>query len=184
MSLLNIKGNSGSKTAGTASGTSTRPSSDRLAQLCSQYREGRRHLTVAKAPGTTHPLTGKVFHLRGQGYSQRQIAATVQLSQSTVHRILSGPAPDDSDPDGVFAEFEELAKAAQRENTLAAYRHVHQTALVCHQNGYDVPWHSLPYLMLLSTADQDATSKRERDALNAEIVCVYQDMREWRERNV
>jgi hypothetical protein len=133
--------------------------------------------------GKPHPLAGKVFNLSGQGYSQRQIAAAVQLSQSTVQRILSGPAPASNDPDGVLAEFEELARAAQQENTLAAYRHVHETALVCHQNGYDVPWHSLPYLVLLSTVELRATSRRERDALNAETMCVYQDMREWRQRN-
>lgn len=138
---------------------------------------------MARRPGAVHPLTGRIFRLHGQGYSQRQIAASVELSQSTVQRILSGPAPDDSDPDGVFAEYAELAKSAQRENTLAAYRHVHQTALVCHVNGYDVPWHSLPYLMVLSASEQEATSQRERNALNAEVMCVYQDMREWRERS-
>jgi predicted transcriptional regulator len=132
--------------------------------------------------GGVHPLAGKVFQLHEQGYSQRQIATLVELSQSTVQRLLSGPVPETAtDPDGIFAEYEELAKSALRDNTLAAYRHVHQTALVCHQNGYDVPWHSLPYLMALSAAEQEASTARERNSLRAETMMVYQDMREWRD---
>jgi predicted transcriptional regulator len=129
-----------------------------------------------------HPLAGKVFQLHREGYSQRQIAGMVELSQSTVQRVLSGPVPDDADPDGVLAEFNELARAALKENTLGAYRNVHATAKVCHANGYDVPWHSLPYLMLLSAACIEAVSQRDRNSLNAEILGVYQDMKDWRSR--
>jgi hypothetical protein len=86
-----------------------------------------------------------------------------------------------SDPDGVTAEFEQLAKAAQSENTLDAYRRVHETARVCHANGYAVPFHPLPYLTLLSAAEDAATSKRQRDALRKEVRQVYADMRAWRD---
>lgn len=128
-----------------------------------------------------HPLAGKIFNLHSQGYSQRQIAGMVELSQSTVQRILNGPVPADTDPDGVLAEFNEMARQAKAENTLDAYRSVHETAKVCHGNGYDVPWHSLPYLMLLSATVIDA-GKRERESLRKEISQVYQDMKDWRER--
>jgi predicted transcriptional regulator len=143
-----------------------------------------RRLTVARTAGGPHQLTAKIFSLSDQGYSQRQIAAETRLSQSTVQRILAGPRPDTpSDPDGILAEFEELAKQAEAENTLAAYRRVHETAKICHGNGYDVRWHSLPYLMILSAAEQEASTARERNSLRAEAMMVYQDMREWRERN-
>jgi predicted transcriptional regulator len=129
-----------------------------------------------------HPLAGKIFQLHSEGYSQRQIAGMVELSQSTVQRVLSGPVPDGTDLDGVFAEFNELARAALKENTLGAYRNVHETARVCHANGYDVRWHSLPYLVKLSAALIDARSAGDRNSLNAEILGVYQDMKDWRSR--
>jgi predicted transcriptional regulator len=132
-------------------------------------------------PGQPHPLSGKIFSLDQQGYSQRQIAAMVELSQSTVQRILSGPMPDNSDPDGVLAEFNGLAKAAQSENSLDAFRHVHQVALTCHANGYDVPWHSLPYLMLLSATEVEANAA-DRKRLRMESSQVYQDMKDWKNR--
>jgi hypothetical protein len=139
---------------------------------------------MARTAGGPHPLTGKIFSLHGQGFSQRQIAGIVDLSQSTVQRILSGPAPAaPADPDGVFAEYGEVAKHAAGDNTLAAYRNVHETAKVCHANGYDVPWRCLPYLVALSAAEQEASTVGERNSLRAEIMMVYQDMREWCERN-
>lgn len=142
-----------------------------------------RWLTVARTSAGPHPLTGKIFHLSDQGYSQRRIAAETKLSQSTVNRVLSGSRPSGpSDPEGVFAEFDELYAAAKAENTIEAYRRVHQVALTCHDNGYAVPFHPLPYLMLLSAALIEARSAGERNKLNAEIMAVYADLRAWRER--
>jgi hypothetical protein len=37
--------------------------------------------------------------------------------------------------------------------------------------------------MILSAAEQEASTARERNSLRAEAMMVYQDMREWRERN-
>lgn len=88
-----------------------------------------------------------------------------------------------SDPEGVFGEFETLAAHALADNRLDAYRHVHEAAKVCHANGYDVRWHSLPYLVALSAALIDAKSARERNKLRAEVTSIYQDMKDWRNEN-
>ncbi len=140
--------------------------------------------------GGPHPKTGRVFYLSGLGYSQRRIASDTGLSQSTVQRILSGPqpashnmpdAPDDADE--VFQQYDELYASAMADGSLKALSEVHKAAVACHQNDYDVPFRSLPYLMALSAAEQGASTAGERNSLRAEIMMVYQDMREWRARN-
>jgi len=125
------------------------------------------------------------MRLHNQGMPQRAIATKLGVSRPMVQRIINSgevvPSGSDDD-DGVFAEYEELVKAAQSVNTLDAYRNVHQVALTCHANGYDVPFHSLPYLMLLSELAVDA-SKAERERLRKEISQVYQDRKDWRDSN-
>jgi predicted transcriptional regulator len=125
------------------------------------------------------------MRLRAAGRSQRQIAEQLHISRPMVQRIIDSSDPNafsgSEDDDGVIAEFEDMAKTAHAIGTLDAYRNVHSVAKVCHSNGYDVRWHSLPYLMALSAAEIDA-GKRERDSLRKEISEVYQDMKDWRER--
>lgn len=144
---------------------------------------------MARTAGGPHPKTGRVFYLSGLGYSQRRIASDTSLSQSTVQRILSGPgpashnvpdAPDDADE--VFQQYDELYASAMADGSVSALSEVHKAAVACHENGYDVPFRSLPYLMALSAADPSTAD--ERNSLRAEIMMVYQDMREWRERDV
>ncbi len=136
-----------------------------------------------------HPKASRVFYLSGLGYSQRRIAADSGLSQSTVQRILSGPAPAardlrdaPEDADEVFRQYDELCAAAVADGSLAALKGVHQAALACHRYGYAVPFRSLPYLMALSAAEQEASTAGERHSLNAETMMVYQDMRAWRDQ--
>lgn len=103
-----------------------------------------------------------------------------------VDDIPQRPAPLNeavSDPDGVFGDFEALAAQALADNRLDAYRHVHEAAKVCHANGYNVRWHSLPYVVALTAALIDAKSARERKKLKAEVVSVYRDMKDWRNEN-
>jgi len=144
---------------------------------------------MGRTPGGPHPKTGRVFYLSGLGYSQRRIASDTGLSQSTVQRILCGPQPAShstpsapEDADEVFQQYDELYASAIADGSLTALSEVHTAALACHQNGYDVPFRSLPYVMALSVAEQEASTAGERNSLNAEIMMVYQDMREWRDR--
>lgn len=132
---------------------------------------------MARTAEGPHPLTGKVFTLSDQGFGQRQIAAETGLSQPTVSRILSGPRPvGPSDDDGVFAEFEDLAKAAFADGSVDALRHVHEAARVCRINGYQVPWHALPLIMKLSEVAIEA-SAAERRKLRAEVKAIYADIK-------
>lgn len=141
---------------------------------------------MASTSVTRDQNEAEVLRLHASGMPQRAIATRLGVSRPMVQRIINSsdgilPAGSDDD-DGVYAEFSELAKAAQSENTLEAYRNVHKVALTCHQNGYDVPWHSLPYLMLLSHTAVDANVSSRRK-LRAEIRQVYQDRKDWRDSN-
>jgi transcriptional regulator with XRE-family HTH domain len=130
--------------------------------------------------GRPHPKTGEVWRLHDLGYSQRRIAAEVGLSQSTVNRILSSPQPYSlDDADGVFAEYDEMHETAKASPSLEAFRLVHRAAIAAHENGYDVPWHSLRLIMLLAAAELEATSRKERASLRSEVTQVFADMKAW-----
>lgn len=130
-----------------------------------------------------HAQAGKVWRLHREGKSQRQIAAAVSLSQSTVNRVLSGPEPAVDDTDEVKAEYEQLYEASDN-GSLDFYREMHRIALVCHANGYDVKWSPLRYLSALSQAENEATTREDRDAFRAETSQVYADIKDWRLRDV
>lgn len=137
---------------------------------------------------TRDQKSAEVMRLHAAGLSQRAIAARVGISRPMVQRILDSSDPLavaglEDDPDGVIAEFDEMSDAAAADGSLDAYRRLHEVALVCHANGYDVRWHPLRLLSALSAAELDATSQSVRRALNAEILKVYADMREWRDRD-
>lgn len=145
---------------------------------------------MARTAGGPHPKTARVFYLSDLGYSQRQVASETGLSQSTIQRILSGPSPVSHntpnapvDADDVFQQYDELYASAMADGSLEALKEVHTAAVACHKNGYDVPFRSLPYLMALAAAEQEASTAGERNSLRAETMMVYQDMREWRECN-
>ena len=95
---------------------------------------------------------------------------------------LRAPETPRNDPDGVYAEFDALVAEASAEGRLDGFRLVHKAALACHKNGYDVPFHALPYLMALSAAEQNASTADERQALRDEQMKIYADVKEWRRK--
>jgi hypothetical protein len=119
-----------------------------------------------------------VVPIGGKGSGRRPYKHLTRVGVSAPQATKNESPVDD--PDGVLGEFNELAAETKADGSLSAYRSLHETARVCRSNGYDVRYNPLPLLIVLAGAMTDASLQRDRNSLRAEIMSVYQDMRDWR----
>jgi len=123
-------------------------------------------------------------------------ARKLGVSRGVVQRVLGTPgtlpvvAPVDvpDDFDEVQVEFNQMVEQARASNTVDGWRSLHKVARTCFENGYAVPYGTLPYLISLSTAqageDIDSPAGRQRrKGWGLEIVSVYHFMKFYRLAN-